>query len=203
MAEETPPLYTPPAFAADRSIGWRIAQEQPFGQLLLPGGSITPLPFLADESAQVLRGHMARANPAARLPDATEATVTFLGPHAYVSPTWYAEPRQQVPTWNYVFVRMAGPLTWLGTDETRRLLGELCARFEGPGGYTPDLVDEPLMAEMLDEIVGFEIRVRDVRPKLKLSQNRTPEDWERVRDQFAAGPSPGPDLAAWMSRTRR
>jgi transcriptional regulator len=83
------------------------------------------------------------------------------------------------------------------------MLDEMCARFEPPGGYTPAVVDDVQMAEMLDEIAGFEIRVREVRPKLKLSQNRTPEDRERVREQFAQAQSPGPELAAWMSRAAK
>jgi len=129
--------------------------------------------------------------------------VVFLGPHAYVSPTWYARPREQVPTWNYVIVQMTGAITWLGTNETRRVLDDTCARFEGPGGFSPDWVDAPLLAEMMDEIAGLRIDVREVRPKLKLSQNRSPEDWECVRCRFADAPPPGPELAAWMELARR
>lgn len=203
-SEGTMNVYTPPTFApADLSVGWRIVREQPLGLLLLPGGSITPLPMLGDEPSRTLVGHLARANPAAALPDGTEATVVFLGPHAYVSPTWYEAPNEQAPTWNYVLVTMAGTLSWLGRDETRRVLDDLCARFEPPGGYSPATVDDIQMREMLDEIVGFRIDVREVRPKLKLSQNRSPEDWGRVRDRFAESPAPGPELAAWMSLTKR
>jgi predicted FMN-binding regulatory protein PaiB len=85
----------------------------------------------------------------------------------------------------------------------RQLLEEMCARFEAPDGYSMASVDASQMAEMLDEIVGFQIQVREVKPRLKLSQNRSPEDWTRVKGQFAESPSPGPDLAEWMSRTRR
>lgn len=193
-------IYTPAAFSpADRTIGWRIVREHPFGLLLLPGGSITPLPMLGDEASLVLRGHVARANPASRLPEGTDATAVFLGPHAYVSPTWYEKPNEQVPTWNYVFAEATGELRWLGTSETRQLLDDLCARFESPGGYSPDWVDAREMTEMLQEIVGFEIRVSRMHAKLKLSQNRTPEERARVRDHLADSPSPGPEVAAWMT----
>lgn len=197
-------IYTRPEFApADLSIGWRIVREQPLGILHLPGGSITPLPMLGDEPTRTLRGHLARANPAAAQANGTEATVVFLGPHAYVSPTWYAAPHEQVPTWNYVLVTMAGTIEWLDADETRQVVDDLCARFEPPGGYSPAMVDDTLMREMLAEIVGFRIDVREVRPKLKLSQNRSPEDQARVREHFAHAPPPGPDLAAWMSLVKR
>ena len=196
-------VYVPPVFAAaDRATGWRIAQQHPLALLLLPDGSTSPLPLLCDEPAQRLHGHLARANPASAVPDGAEAKVLFLGPHAYVSPTWYEKPSEQVPTWNYVFVEMAGVLSWVDREETQRRLGEMCARFETEGGYSPAWVDPAQMREMLEEIAGFVIAVRSVQPKLKLSQNRSPADWERVRRQFMQAPSPGPELAEWMSRTR-
>lgn len=194
-------MYRPAVFSpADDAIAWQIIREHPLGLLLLPDGSLSPLPMLGDESAKTLRGHLARANPASLVPNGTEATVVFLGPHGYVSPTWYGTPAAHVPTWNYVLVQMKGTLRWLDTRETRAVLDDLCARFEAPGGYSPALVDDAQMAEMLEEIVGFRIEVREVQPKLKLSQNRSPEDWERVWRQFAEAPSPGPELAAWMAR---
>ena len=196
-------LYVPAVFDADRAIGWRVVREYPFGLLFLPDGSLTPLPMVADERNEVLLGHLARANPASQVPDGSEARVVWLGPHGYVSPTWYQVPHEQVPTWNYVLIEMTGTLWWSGAAETRRLLGELCARFEGAGGYSPDSVDAGQMDAMLREIAGFRIDVRHVRPKLKLSQNRSPEDWERVRKHFAEAPAPGPELAAWMARTQR
>ncbi|MBX5483627.1 MAG: FMN-binding negative transcriptional regulator [Myxococcaceae bacterium] len=196
-------LYVPAPFApADRSIGWQVISEYPFGLLLLPDGSMTPLPFLGDERTSLLRGHLARANSASSVPDGSEATVAFMGPHAYVSPTWYRSPREHAPTWNYIFVRVTGTLRWLTTTQTRQVLDDLCRKFEETDGYSPGWVDDEKMARMLEEIVGFEIRVSDVQPKLKLSQNRTSEDWARVKDRFAASPPPGPDLARWMVQTR-
>lgn len=197
------PIYTPAAFApADPAIAWRIIREHPFGLMLLPGGSITPLPLLGDESSQLLLGHVARANDAARHPDGTQVDVIFLGPHAYVSPTWYANPREQVPTWNYVAATATGTLRWLGPAETRRILDDLCARFEPPGGYSSSWLAPELLEEMVAEVAGFEIRVREVRAKLKLSQNRSPADRERVRSHFSDAPAPGPELAKWMSSSR-
>lgn len=193
-------MYSPAVFSpSGPEIGWRIVQEHPLGLLFFKDGTIAPLPLICDEGARTLRGHLALANPASAMPDGAEVKVVFLGPHAYVSPTWYANPREQVPTWNYVIVQMTGALSWLGRDETRRVLDDSCARFEAPGGFALDWVDEPLVAALMDDIVGFRIDVHEVQPKLKLSQNRSPDDWERVRRRFAEAPSPGPELAAWMA----
>lgn len=197
-------MYSPAVFTPTGSeIGWRIVQEHPLGLLLLQDGTIAPLPLICDEGARTLRGHLARANPASAMPGGDEVRVVFLGPHAYVSPMWYANPREQVPTWNYVVVQMTGRISWLGREETRQVLDDTCARFEAPGGFAPDWVDGPLLEEMMDEIAGFRIDVHEVRPKLKLSQNRSPEDWERVRRRFAEAPSPGPELAEWMAIARK
>src|SRR3546814_1620967 len=83
-----------------------------------PGAvEITHLPILVDRDGEVvtLRGHVARANPMARLiADSTpqaplHATAVFAGPQAYVSPDWY-ETENQVPTWNYLAVHASGAL---------------------------------------------------------------------------------------------
>lgn len=195
-------VYTPPVFApADPAIAWSIVREHPLGLLLLPDSSVTPLPFLCDEHEGVLLGHLARANPASKVPSGVEVRVIFLGPHAYVSPTWYGEPRQHVPTWNYVVAEAEGTLSWLGSTETRHLLERLCAHFEGPGGYALGWTAPELLDEMLEVIVGLRIDVRAIHSKLKLSQNRSPEDRERVRMRFAEGRAPGPEVAEWMRRT--
>src|SRR3546814_10795276 len=93
----------------------------PFAMLAAAPGpgavELTPLPILVDRDGEVvtLRGHVARANPMARLiADSTpqaplHATAVFAGPQAYVSPDWY-ETENQVPTWNYLAVHASGAL---------------------------------------------------------------------------------------------
>ena len=52
-----------------------------------------------------LLGHVARANPHWKyLRDRGTALVSYLGPHAYMSPTVYADTKR-VPTWNYLAVQ--------------------------------------------------------------------------------------------------
>src|SRR6185295_13438480 len=56
----------------------------------------------------VLIGHVARANGQWRQFDGkAEALAIFQGPHAYISPTWYATS-PAVPTWNYAAVHVYG-----------------------------------------------------------------------------------------------
>ncbi|AKU90793.1 hypothetical protein AKJ08_1180 [Vulgatibacter incomptus] len=102
-----------------------------------------------------------------------------------------------------MIVQMEGTISWLGEEETHRLLDDMCARFEAPGGYSLNWVDDARVAAMLREIVGFQIHVQEMQPKLKLSQNRSLEDRSLVQSHFAQAPSPGPELADWMSGTKR
>ncbi len=76
----------------------------------------TPLPLILDTTGGdygVLYGHVARANPQWKTPVAGEAMAIFMGPDAYVSPSWYATKAiagKVVPTWNYVAVHAYGPV---------------------------------------------------------------------------------------------
>ncbi|HEY8431035.1 MAG TPA: FMN-binding negative transcriptional regulator [Sandaracinaceae bacterium] len=190
-------MYLPNEFRGDEALGWELAAEEAFG-LLLAGDDVAPLPFVVDRERRALRAHLARASRTLR--DRDGASVVFFGPHGYVTPRWYAAPREQVPTWNYVIVRMQGAVAPLSREGTARVLEELCARFEPPGGYDPSWIDPALHDQLLDAITGIEIAVERVEVKLKLSQNRDPEDRRRVRDGFAAT---HPALAAWMDRVAR
>ena len=85
------------------------------------------IPFLPKRDGEGrirLLGHFARANPQFEaLQKARHVLAIFQGPHAYVSPTWYAEPSHAVPTWNYAVVHAFGTLEIIEDPvETRRVL---------------------------------------------------------------------------------
>src|SRR6266702_8733406 len=73
------------------------------------------IPLLLDPKPApygTLLGHLARPNPQAR-GAAGDALAIFLGPDAYITPSWYATKRatgKVVPTWNYVAIHAYGPL---------------------------------------------------------------------------------------------
>jgi transcriptional regulator len=129
-----------------------------------------------------LEGHMARANAHwESLESAAEVLAIFGGPHAYVSPSWYAH-HPSVPTWNYAVVHARGKARIVAPEALPALLGRLTRKYEEgrlapwrmedlPGDFTPRL---------LAAIVGFEIAVERLEGKFKLSQNRRPADLEGV-----------------------
>jgi transcriptional regulator len=185
-------MYTPPAFAVDE-LAWAVEliSEYPFGLLMTYRNSspqITHLPMLAEVRVGELwlLGHVARANPhAASIDGGAPATAVFQGPHAYVSASWYEEPYETVPTWNYAAVHCDGRLQ---EGDAYRTLALLTEKFEA-GTAAPwemERLDVDYLQKQLRGIVAFEMRVDALRAKAKLSQNRTPADRERVAAALAA-----------------
>ena len=112
-------MYTPPHFREDRAPILHDAMRAiAFATLVTQGDegiTANHLPLLLDGENGILRGHVARANPVWRdIKPGSEGLAVFLGPHAYVSPSWYpskAETGKVVPTWNYITVHVHGRIT--------------------------------------------------------------------------------------------
>ena len=201
-------IYIPAHFAArDRATTARLLHEYPFATLVTPVAPepfITHLPLIhvADcEPHGTLLGHFARANPHVQAAPQAESVAVFHGPHAYVTPSWYADSAAAVPTWNYAVVHAHGAIE-LAQDAaaTRAVLDLLIQRFEG-GRRAPWALglDPGHLDAMVRAIVGFRIRVKRIAVKLKLSQNRTPEDRARVAAGLdAEGYAEATATATWM-----
>ena len=203
-------VYVPSHFAADdRAAVARLVHDYPFATLVTPGipePFVTHLPLLhvADcEPHGTLLGHFARSNPHAAAPVA-ESIAIFHGPHAYVSPSWYAEPTTAVPTWNYAVVHAHGTMQ-LAEDpaETRAVLDLLVHRFESTRPQPWQLgLDGKRLAAMVGAIIGFRIRVKRIEAKFKMSQNRGPGDRDRVASALSdEGYAEADATAAWMRAT--
>lgn len=109
-------MYVPPAFRPhDDAEIFTVIERYPFATLATasPHGppTLTHLPLLLDRHRGphgTLIGHLARANPhCGLLAEGAATTVVFHGPHAYITPTWYAE-EPSLPTWNYIAVHATG-----------------------------------------------------------------------------------------------
>lgn len=195
-------MYLPPAFAEpDAAKLWKLVAAHPFATLVAAGDApdIAHLPLLADSTRGVLLGHVARANPLAARLDGGRVTAVFHGPHGYVSPRWYRSPGQ-VPTWNYAVVHARGTARHTDAKGLLRILAGLAAAFEdGERPWRMREVEPADLADMLEDIVGFEIAVDDLVGKLKLSQNRAPEDRAGVRAALRARDTEADRaLLAWM-----
>lgn len=201
-------MYVPPHFkSADRATAEAIIADNPFALLVSTAGDepfATHLPLDLDAARGgegVLVGHLARANPHWRSLDGATAMAVFAGPHAYVSPRWYAGG-PAVPTWNYVAVHVYGRAR-IVEDAARldAILAALVRRYEGEGPWRLAELPETFLGGMRRGIVGIEIDVTRIETKLKLSQNRSAEDRRRVVEALEG--SGRPDDAALAAAMRR
>jgi len=182
-------MYIPSHFQeSDLTVLHKMMQEARLATLVTatPEGLIgTPLPlFLVPDEGEygTLYGHVARANAQWRLPPAGNAMAIFMGPDAYVSPSWYPSKQEQgkvVPTWNYVAIHAYGPVEFF--DESDRLLEvvtRLTNRHEGPRAEPWAVNDAPeeYIRAQLRGIVGLRLPIARLDGKTKMSQNRTAED---------------------------
>jgi len=192
-------MYTPPAFrVSDRDRLHALMRDYPFAILVSTGEDglqTTHLPFMLDPGrgrCGTLLGHMARANPHWwHFDGEREVTVIFTGPHAYVSPSWYADPHT-VPTWDYAVAHARGsPRIIREKARARRMLEGLVTEHEAP--LDPPWTTaqaEPDVDRRLDHIVVFEMEIAGLEGKFKLSQNRSRADRQGVAQALADADDP-------------
>ncbi|HUO88107.1 MAG TPA: FMN-binding negative transcriptional regulator [Rhizomicrobium sp.] len=175
-------MYRPAHFAVDDADTLHaFIRSHPFATVAaVIGGAVhfAYAPVVLDAPGTV-RFHLARANPLAQLGEGARVRLSFMGPHAYVSPDWYATPGM-VPTWNYMAVEGEGAVTPLRGEALVRLLADLSAAEEAhlrpKKPWTIDKVPEPKMTTLKNAIVGLEVVFDTLSGKFKLSQNVKPED---------------------------
>jgi transcriptional regulator len=149
-----------------------------------PRASHIPVAYDAEPAPYgTLRCHLARANEQWRdLAAGAEPLVAFLGPEAYVSPSFYATKRETgkvVPTWNYVAVHAFGTArVFHEASELHELVSSLTDARESEREQPWRVDDAPssFVAGQLRAIVGVEIRVARWDAKWKMSQNRSAAD---------------------------
>ena len=179
-------VYLPPAFTEARPevlIGH--IERHDFGLLVShgPAGLVAShIPFLVENDGDQLHlhGHLARPNPQVNdLAQSTdEVLAIFHGPHAYISPSWYATG-PSVPTWNYVDVHAYGTARLIeDSDWLRRFLRRLSDRHEtrNPEPWRMQDLPDAYLQGMLKGIIGLDIAVTRLEGKYKLSQNRPAAD---------------------------
>lgn len=182
-------MYSPDHFRVeDRETLYAFIRRHGFATIITHDGTVphaTHMPVLLEAnqgSHGTLVSHMARANPQWRhFEDGREVLVVFTGPHAYVSPAWYASA-PAVPTWNYTAVHAYG-IPRIITDPERfaQKLHDLVEFYEsGRDGRWDGHLPAEFRDKLMHGIVGVEIEITRLEGKFKLSQNRPPADQQRV-----------------------
>ncbi|OOG57500.1 FMN-binding negative transcriptional regulator [Polaromonas sp. C04] len=200
-------MYMPPQFnAKDRAHALTLMRSHPFASLIsnddsgLPYVTHLPLHLVERGEQLVLLGHVAKPNHHWRYLQARPtAVVTFLGPHAYMSPKVYPD-LARVPTWNYLAVHCTVQATLIEDPNGKdALLKTLIGDHEPAYAEQWRAMTPEFQLKMLAGIVAFELQVTDLQCKLKLNQHR-PEAFARMREIYAAGGEDDRELGEWMDR---
>ena len=163
-------------------------------------GSHLPVTIHEDGPRIVIDMHMAKNNPQWKEFFDDEVLVIFSGPHAYVSPRWYAD-QERVPTWNYTAIHAYGipaiiPDRKAKWESQRRLIEVLDPQ------WLPkfDALSQKYVDMMLDGIVNFSIQVARLETRWKLSQNRGRGEMELIAAALEKSGDAGARALAALTR---
>jgi transcriptional regulator len=130
-----------------------------------------------------------------------EALAIFIGPHTYVSASWYSNPKQ-ASTWNYVTVHARGRLSFPGDQQLMQILKDTTAYFENDPGSPAGFEQLPVdyVQRLSKAIIAFELVVEHLDNVFKLSQNRDRESYHTIMDRLNEQDDGAKQIATEMQR---
>jgi transcriptional regulator len=190
-------MYVPEHFReADLTrLDWLVSHDA-FGTLVstvdgTPFASHLPVLYRRDRAEVTVTGHWARPNPQWRAIEEQRVLLIIHGPHTYISPRWYVEPRRHVPTWNYAAAHIYGKVRLI-TDPIvlERIVATLAEKYEDGAVDAWTLAgSDPANRAMLRGIVGFELAADEIQLKFKLNQNHPRGNVEGAIAALKAAPA--------------
>lgn len=185
-----------------------FVQMNSFGTLITtkkgkPIATHLPLQLMKEEDAYYITGHMAYGNPQWKTFETCEdVLVTFQGPHAYISSSWYEE--ENVPTWNYQAVHVYGTAHILDEEELKQDLTRMLQKYEKhrENPVLWDKLSPSLLEKELKGIVGFKIKVGEIQAAYKLSQNRNETDSVNIIEKLQNEKNPDSTQIADLMQKR-
>ena len=200
-------MYLPKHFESpDHAMTLEVMRTHNFATLTsvdaegAPFATHLPIVLTEEGDSVVLHFHMAKANPhSAMLRERRASMVAFLGPHAYMSPSVYADLRR-VPTWNYIAVHAYGEPFELETSNAKdALLKSLIAIHEPAYADQWRALDAKYQDAMMGMICAFRMTVSKLEGKFKLNQHRE-EAHTSVKAMYRDGTPDERALVGWMER---
>jgi transcriptional regulator len=196
--------HTPTYVVTDPDEVKRLIRENPWATMvsMTSTGLVAshyPVVLEEDEKGISIVSHVGRPDETLHELGQHEMLVIIQGPHGYISPGWY-ENDELVPTWNHVTAHLYGMPEILSDDENFAVLDDLVAHFENrmPNPVTI-MLDEDSSRRIAKGTVGMRLRVTRFDARLKLSQNKKPEVFDRIVEALEGdGPYNSPELAAEM-----
>ena len=189
------------AFAADRGFGVIVAADE-------RGPRASHVPFVIDrrDDGVIVQIHFTARNPLVELADGKRRFLLIVsGDDAYISNDWYGS-RDNVSTWLYEAVHLAGVAHLRERDENRGHGDALLAVSEARLPKQPwDLAQmEPTKREsMLASIRVIDLVVDEIDGQSKLNQHKSDEDHVAVANQLARAEETGSRRLAEKMRLSR
>lgn len=154
-------------------------------------------PVLIDEDADGLTilTHVGRPDEETHRLGTSEVLLIVMGPHGYISPSWYSEDALRVPTWNFSVVHCYGVPRILEPEENLRVLTRLVARFEREV-EAPAYLDQELGARVARGTVGVRLPIDRFVCKVKMSEDKDARSRRQVREALRR---PGPYRNPWLA----
>lgn len=188
----TPRMHPNQAFRFDSDaamLDWAVARSFAHVLAATPEGPMVAHAPIVRSSDNAVRFHLARPNRIVPLLDGARVLLSISGTDGYITPNWYADPTQQVPTWNYVAVELEGVCHTLGENGLVDLLDALAAAHEPrvipENPWTRAKMDDARFRAMLRAIIGFEVTIDAIRGTNKLGQNKSAADRAGAVDGLA------------------
>jgi predicted FMN-binding regulatory protein PaiB len=173
----------------------RLVTEHPLAWVVPAADPAHAMPLpLRIERAQngriaTLTGHAPRRFPQVeQLRADPRATLLFMGPHGYVSPSWFHD-RTQAPTWNFAIANFDVRIEFLDTPEDLdRIVRDLVDAMEA-GRPNPWRVEDmhARYAQLLQRIIPFRATVVSAEGKFKLGQDERDDTWPEIIDGLTRG----------------
>jgi transcriptional regulator len=189
------------AFAADRGFGVIVAADERG-----PRGSHVPFVIARRDDRVIVQIHLTARNPLVELADGNRRFLLIVsGDDAYISNDWYAS-RDNVSTWLYEAVHLAGVAHLRERDENRGHGDALLRVSEARLPKQPwDLAQmEPTKREsMLASIRVIDLVVDQIEGQAKLNQHKSDEDHVAVANQLARAEATGSRRLAEKMRLLR
>lgn len=178
-------MYPPPHHQSrDKQKMIALIQQYPLGMLVSVANGkplITHIPIIYNEASGALVAHIDMSNPQVEtLTEGAEVTVVFKGPDTYISPSVYASP--QLPTWNYIIVHITGTISLIKDPHAaKETMVAMTAFLEKPEHTFVLEKNDPRMERLINYIRAFEITITHWEGKFKLSQDKSPQDYENAK----------------------
>jgi len=201
--------HTPHYVVDDPEEVKRLIRENPWATIVSPtsnGVVASHYPVILEEGASGISivSHVGRPDETLHELGAHEVLVIIQGPHGYISPGWYNDSTDFVPTWNHVTAHLYGVPQILSDEENFRVLDQLVDHFEDRMPHPISLdIDEQTARRIAKGTVGLRVVVTRFDARAKLSQNKPSAMVDSIIDELQSGDQyANPELAQEMRRVR-